>query len=425
MISIILAGVLFCTFMALVFFVQKYHTKSKECATLTERLIRVPELEARYQEQQQIAQDLRLENTKLITQMESERKQWLEQREFTTHTHQRMSDQFQVLADQIFENKSAKFTKLNQEGLETILKPMHVQLKELERDRISLIKEIQDLKSLNKKMSEDAINLTTALKGDNKMQGNWGELILERILERSGLTRGQEYDVQISMAHSDEKRYQPDVIIHLPENKEIIIDSKVSLVSYERFCNESDPVLRDKSLLEHIASIRNHIKILSDKAYQNLKGIHTLDFVLMFMPIETALTIAMQSDPNLFSEALEKNIVIVSPTTLLATLRTIQNIWKFEYQNRNALAIATAGGLLYDKFVGFVDDFNKIGKQLNDTQKTFDTALNKLSSGRGNLIKKAEDMKNMGIKNSKQLPQDLVDAATDIETELTPITAPA
>jgi len=256
------------------------------------------------------------------------------------------------------------------------------------------------------------VNLTKALKGESKTQGIWGELVLEQVLERSGLCRGREYEVQQSFVDEHGRRQQPDVIVHLPEGRHVIIDSKVSLTAYERFCASEDEAERQLYLREHAASLRNHCKGLSAKAYQRL-GLRTLDYVLMFVPIESAYVDAARYDPDLFGDALEKNIVIVTPSTLLATLRTIHNIWRFEYQNRHAAEIAEKAGRLYDKFVGFVADLEEVGRKLAATQKSYDDARKKLVSGRGNLVKSAEDIKALGAKASKSLPADLVETAPE------------
>jgi len=335
-----------------------------------------------------------------------------------------MKHEFSTLAQNIFDEKGKKFTEQNQHNLSHLINPLKEQIKTFEqkvqdtyekesRDRMSLSHEIKHLKSLNQQISQDAINLTQALKGDTKAQGTWGEVVLERVLEISGLKKGREYETQVSLKDDDNKAYQPDVIVHLPDNKDIIIDSKVSLVAYERLQSGDET-----QLSAHLQSLRNHIKLLSDKQYQKLKGVQTLDFVLMFVPIEPALTLAMQADDGLFNDALSRNIVLVTPTTLLATLRTIQNIWRFEHQNQNALKIAQRAGDLYDKFVSFVEDMKDIGKRMDTTQKSYDAAMNKLKEGRGNLIKRAEDIKAMGASTSKKLCDTMVlDAQQDDDAE--------
>ena len=286
--------------------------------------------------------------------------------------------QFKNLANDIFEEKSKKFTDQNKTNIGELLSPLKEKITDFEKkveqsnkdslqQNTALKEQLNQLKELNQQITKEAENLTKALKGESKTQGNWGEFILENILEKSGLTKGNEYEVQESFTNEDGKRYQPDVIIKLPDNKNIIVDSKVTLVAYERYVNEEEKDEKAAQLKMHVQSVRKHIKDLSDKSYQNLYGVEGLDFVLMFIPIEPAFSLAVQHDSELFTDAYDKNIVIVSPTTLLATLRTIANIWKNEYQNRNALEIARQGGALYDKFTAFSEDLIKVGKALNTT----------------------------------------------------------
>jgi len=260
-------------------------------------------------------------------------------------------------------------------------------------------------------ITKEAENLTRALKGDSKTMGGWGEIILESILEKSGLEKNREYFIQQRYTTDEGKRLQPDVVVKLPEDKNIIVDSKVSLVAYERYVNE--PEGKDIHLKKHIQSIRNHLKSLDIKTYQKLYSINGLDFVLMFIPIEPAFSLAIQTEPALFNEAYDKNIVIVSPATLIATLRTIANIWKNEYQNRNALEIARQGGDLYDKFVAFSEDLKTVGKTLNTTQKVYADAMNKLVEGRGNLVSRAQRIKTLGAKTSKVLDERLIERSKD------------
>jgi DNA recombination protein RmuC len=258
---------------------------------------------------------------------------------------------------------------------------------------------------LNARVSEEANNLTKALKGDVKKQGNWGEIILERVLERSGLTKGREYEREEVIEGADNSVQRPDVIIHLPDNKHIIIDSKVSLVAYERFVSAESEEKQLLNLKEHVNSIRNHVKLLSDKNYQQAHNINTPDFVLMFLPIEASFSVAVQADSELFSFAWEKKIVIVSPTTLLATLRTISSIWKQENQTKNAQEIARLSGTLYDKFVGFAEDMEKIKANIDRTSKSYDDAMKKMKDGTGNIVRTAEKIKELGAKTTKSLPQ--------------------
>ncbi len=340
---------------------------------------------------------------------------------------EKFTKEFENLANKIFEEKGNKFTEQNKEKLSEILIPLREQINKFEQKvedtsrknldgHVALREQLQMLKEMNQKITLEATNLTNALKGQSKTQGNWGEFILESILEKSGLVKGREYVVQESLTAESGRRFQPDVIINLPENKSIIIDSKVSLVGYERFISAEDEHEKQLGLREHINSIRSHIKNLSGKNYQNLYQLESLDFVLMFMPIEPAFAYAVQSDPSLFSDAFEQNIVIVSPSTLLATLRTISSIWRQESQNKNALEIARQSGEMLDKFAAFVDDLISIGKGLVGAKDNYDKAMNKLTEGRGNLISRSEKIKKLGAKASKSLPQNILNRA-DIDDE--------
>lgn len=329
------------------------------------------------------------------------------QKKFTT--------EFENIATKVLKQNSQEFTLANQKNIGEILNPLKEKIQIFEkkvddtyqkglRDQTDLKAEVKKLYELNFKISEEANNLTKALKSDTKKQGNWGEIILERVLERSGLVKGQEYETQTTVRNEEGEFIRPDVVVKLPDNKHIIIDSKVSLIAYEAYINEEDTDKNEIYLKQHIESIRNHIKGLSEKNYQNATLFDTPDFVLMFMPIESAFSTAIQADINLFNYAWEKKIVIVSPTTLLATLRTIASIWKHEKQTQNALEIARQGGALYDKFFGFLTDMENLGNQINKVQKTYDDAQNKLVDGRGNLITQVEKLKKLGAKASKSLP---------------------
>ncbi len=321
--------------------------------------------------------------------------------------------QFENLAGSILDRKSKSFDEANQKRMELLLKPFREQIQDFSKqtqerflkesnDRTLLQKEISLLKTLNERISEDALNLTNALKGENKTQGNWGEIILERVLSESGLREGHEYETQGSYKDEAGKTLRPDVIVHLPQEKDIVIDSKVSLIAYERFIAAEDPVDKERAMKQHIASIHAHIKGLSDKRYEKLEGIKTLDFVLLFMPIEGAFLLALEQDNTFFSKAYESNIMIVSPSTLLVTLRTIEHIWRTERQEQNTKEIASQAEALYDKFVGFVGDMSKIGEQIVRTQKSYDDAMTKLQ-GKGGLISRSEKMKKLGLKPKKSL----------------------
>jgi DNA recombination protein RmuC len=277
------------------------------------------------------------------------------------------------------------------------------------QERFTLKEQIRQMADLNKTMSEDAKNLTKALKGDSKAQGNWGEVILERILERSGLTKGREYEVQQSVTTEEGRRLQPDVVVHLPDEKYLVIDSKVSLTAYERYSSADTDAEAATALKQHIASLKAHYKGLSEKNYQQLHGDRSPDFVLLFVPIESAFGAALQADANLYYEAFERNIVIVSPSTLLATLATIDSVWKQEYQNKNALEIANRGGALYDKFALFVDSLDEVGKRIEQTQRSYLDAKSRLSEGSGNVMRQVEMLKELGAKATKKLPSTYLD----------------
>ncbi len=334
--------------------------------------------------------------------------------------HKKYSNEFELIANKILDEKSQKFTDQNKTNLDIILNPLKEKIKDFEAkvdkaykdesaERITLKTEIKHLIDLNKQISEDANNLANALKGENKTQGNWGELILEKVLERSGLVKDQEYRLQFSTNNDEGKRIQPDAVIMLPDNKHIVVDSKVSLVAYEAFVNSSDEEQRLKLVKEHIISVRTHIKSLSEKNYQSSADFNTPDFVLLFIPIESSFSIAVQADQELFNFAWDKKIVIVSPSTLLATLRTIASVWKQERQTKNAIEIAKQSGALYDKFVGFIEDMDKIGKSIEVSRATYENAINKLHKGSGNLVKRAQDIEKLGAKTTKQISSKFID----------------
>jgi DNA recombination protein RmuC len=347
-----------------------------------------------------------------------------EQREQIESTEKRFKTEFENLANQILEDKSQKFTDQNKINIDQILKPLNDKIKGFEdkvdkvysedlKDRATLLNQIKTLQELNQRVSDEANNLTKALKGENKTQGNWGEFILESILEKTGLVKDREFTVQASFTNVDGRRYQPDVIIKLPDDRNIIIDSKVSLKDYELFCSTDDEDIRRKALIAHINSIRNHIKGLSLKKYQDLYGIQSLDFVIMFMPIEPALSVTAQGDINLWNDAFENNIVIVSPSTLLATLRTISNIWKQEYRTRNVLEIAKQSSLLYDKFVGMYNDLIEVEKKFENARESLGSSIKKLKTGKGNLVSQVERIRLLGITTNKKLSADIISEANE------------
>ena len=352
-------------------------------------------------------------NKNLEEKLETQKKDFISMRD-------KLTDQFKVLANEIFEDKSKKFAEKSKVDMDRILNPFQTKLKEFKdqidktykdesRERISLTGEIKQLVKLNESMSREAKNLTAALKGDSKAQGNWGELILEKILERSGLTKGVEFTSQESFQTGDGRRQQPDVILNLPDEKHMIIDSKVSLVAYERYMSEESKEQKEVYLKSHVNSVRTHLKQLSDKDYQSLYQINSPDFVLMFMPVEPAFGLAVQNDELLFYDALDRKIVIVNPSTLLATLQIISNIWKQERQNKNAMEIARQGGALYDKFVSYIGDMKKIGEQLDKTKDIYSDAFKKLRTGKGNLVGRVENLRSLGVKNKKHLDSNLLE----------------
>ena len=329
---------------------------------------------------------------------------------------EKLNKQFSLIAQNILDKNSSNLSRQNLEKLELLLNPLNEKIKHFNQridknaEERSLLKgEIKALMNLNKTMSQETQNLTRALKGDNKQQGNWGEIILEKVLENSGLREGKEYEAQYSTTNQEGSRLQPDVVINLPNNKHIIIDSKVSLTHYEQLISEENE--HETEVLANLLcnSIESHVKGLHEKNYQNAKGFNSPDFVLLFMPIESAFGLAIQHKPKLFSYAWDKKIVIVSPSTLLATLRTVASIWKHENQSRDAEKIAQESGKLFDKFVDFIKDMEMIGKRLEQTNKTYDDAFKKLTYGRGNLVKKAEDLRQLGINNQKKLPSQILD----------------
>ncbi len=335
-------------------------------------------------------------------------------------TLEKLESRFRLLANELLDDKSKKLSDQNSEKLREILSPLREQLSGFEkrvestyqnslRDQKDLQAELKKLHDLNQRISEEAGNLTRALKGDVKKIGNWGEMILERILERSGLVRGEEYQLQVSVQNEEGRRFQPDVVVYLPDEKHLLIDSKVSLIAYERLINSEEDDKRTVFLREHIAALRKHIRELSEKNYSAAKGLQSPEFVLMFVPIEASFSLAVKEDLELFNDAWDRRIVIVSPTTLLATLMTISSLWKQAKQSKHAQLIADQGARLFDKIKGFLDDFEKIGDRLEQAQKSYEDAHKKLRTGRGNLIKKAEDMKKLGLQTSQQLPDSFGD----------------
>ena len=365
---------------------------------------------------------------KAETELEAERRQSADKLSTLQQSAQEakavLSDQFKNLANEILEEKSRRFAEQNQQNLDTLLKPLQEKLTDFRkqvdetyqseaRERFALKQEVEKLAGLNLRMTDETRALTNALKGESKTQGDWGELVLETILENSGLRKGEEYLVQDTQTISDGSRLQPDVVIRLPESKHLVIDSKVSITAYTRYMQSDDEQVKVSELNSHVLSIKQHIQGLSAKNYQDLYGVGSIDFVLMFIPIEPAFLAAMRHAPEIYQDALKKNIVIVCPSTLLATVRTVAHLWRQEQQNRNAQEIARQCASLYDKFVGFVEDLDKVGQRLEQAQSSYTDAVGKLKTGRGNLIRTAENVKKLGVKPNKSLPSKLTDVADD------------
>ncbi|MGQ2982461.1 DNA recombination protein RmuC [Flavobacterium sp.] len=376
----------------------------------------------------QAKDSLSIQLTKKETDFDNLFERMREQRQETDELREKFTKEFENLANKILEEKSNKFTEQNKENLKNILSPLQEKIHLFEKKvedthkesidyHAALRQQIIGLKDMNEQMSRETLNLTRALKGDTKMQGNWGELILERVLEKSGLEKGREYYTQQSHTTEEGSRIQPDVVINLPDGKKMIVDSKVSLVAYERFINEEDDVLKALHLKEHCNSIRRHIDQLSEKNYHDLYKIESPDFVLLFIPMEPAFASALNEDTTLYSKAFERNIVIVTPSTLLATLRTIDSMWTNQKQQENAYEIARQAGALYDKFEGFVGDLTKVGNKMRDAQSEYQNAMGKLVDGRGNIITSIEKLKKMGAKAKKALPENILSRALQQEEE--------
>ena len=353
-----------------------------------------------------------------------------EQRQEVEKLQEKFTKEFENLANKILEEKSIKFTERNEKNIKDILTPLNEKIQlfekkveESQKENISihsaLKEQLLNLQTQNLKITQEAENLTKALKGDSKMQGNWGELVLERVLEKSGLEKDREYSVQQSFTMEDGSRVLPDVIINLPDGKKMIVDSKVSLTDYERFIN-SEEESKEKFLKDHLNSLRKHVDQLSAKKYEDIYEMESPDFVLMFVPIEPAFAIAVNTDNSLYNKAFEQNIVIVTPSTLLATLRTIDSMWNNEKQQRNAIEIARQAGALYDKFEGFVTDLTKVGKKMDDAKSEYKGAMNKLVEGRGNIITSIEKLKKMGAKAKKSIPEPILQRAQEDDFEEEP-----
>ncbi len=374
------------------------------------------------EEKQDLLDSLNIEkqkNSTITANLLSEKEKLEEQKQHIDSLQQKFKVEFENIANQILKQKTSEFTEVNKANLDILLNPLKENIKAFEQkieqsyktesaERFTLKGAIDELVKQTKLIQDDANNLTKALKGDNKKQGNWGEMVLDRLLEGSGLLDGINYSKQGNFTTEDGSRLLPDVILHLPENKHIVIDSKVSLVAYERLVHAEDEE-REGYLKQHLASIKSHILGLGAKNYHDLYQINSPEFVLLFIPIESSFAVAVQTDRDLFDFAWNKKVVIVTPSTLLATLKTVASIWKQEQQTRNAIEIATKAGALYDKFVGFINDMNKIGENIEKSQKAYADAMNKLTSGTGNLVSRAENIRKLGAKTSKLIDEKLLE----------------
>ncbi|ROU01906.1 DNA recombination protein RmuC [Marinobacter sp. R17] len=380
------------------------------------------ELNDRYEAVNRSLSDARVSLREYEVTLEEERRTTGEKLQLLERNRDALKQEFENLANRIFEQKSERFSQQTRTNLDSLLNPFREQLQDFRkrvedvyttetRDRQALRSEIDALQKLNKQITEEAANLTRALKGDKKIQGNWGELILERVLEKSGLRKGVEYETQGSYRDAEGQLLRPDVVVHLPDKRNLIVDSKVSLLAYQEWVTAEDDDARESALKAHVEAVRQHIRSLSEKDYSQLNGLHSPDFVLLFMPIEPAFVAAFQQDENLFAEAFERKIIVVTPTTLLATLRTIENIWRYERQSQNARQIADRAGAVYDKLRVFVESMEKLGSQLQTAQGTYDGAMNTLTRGKGNLISQANRFVELGVRVKKELPKSIREQA--------------
>ena len=403
-----------------VFLEEKFNDLKQQ--SLNEKLALEKQLQLSIQEKEIIRNEkeaITIQLTKKEVDFENLWQRNKEQKEEVEKLQEKFTKEFENLANKILDEKSNKFTEQNKENMKNILSPLQDKIQLFEKKvedthkesidyHAALRQQILGLKEMNLQMSKETLNLTKALKGDSKMQGNWGELILERVLEKSGLEKDREYFVQQSHTNDNGQRVFPDVVINLPDGKKMIVDSKVSLTAYEKFVNEEDETIKTGYLKEHVNSIKRHVEQLGDKNYQDLYQIESPDFVLLFIPMEPAFALALNEDTTLYNKAFEKNIVIVTPSTLLATLRTIDSMWTNQKQQENAFEIARQAGALYDKFEGFVNDLIKVGKKIDESKVEYSSAMNKLVDGSGNLIKRVENLKKMGAKTQKSLPENVL-----------------
>ncbi len=410
------------------------YKQREELAQLRVQAATLPDLKSDLNQARTEKENLSRELAQTQALLAAERNALPEKMALLQGTREQFSDHFKALASNILEEKAKSFSEKSQTDLGQILDPLKTQLNQFRtrvdevyvqesNGRSALTAQVKDMMEMNKRLSQEADNLTKALKGSSKTQGNWGELILERILEASGLRKGEEYTVQESYSREDGSRGQPDVVIHLPEDKHLIVDSKVSLTAYSEYMSAETDAAREVHLGRHIESLRNHIKGLSEKKYQALYGLNSLDHVILFVPIESAFILATSSDIRLWEEAWRKNVLLVCPSTFLFVVRTVNHLWRQEHQNRNVQEIAERGAALYDKFVGFVEDLKKVGERLNQTKESFDNSFNKLSTGRGNLVRQAENLRDLGVRPSKRLPTALV--LPDLDEHMPPEDEPA
>jgi len=407
----------------------KYNELEKELSQIKAKLESAEEIHAALLEehntlkerQDTILEDnsrYRTNNARLLMKLESEERHTMSQKEMMLSHKKEIKEELESLAKKVFDGNSQKFAEFSKENLDNMIKPLQTQITEFKKqvadtyntesqDRAVLKNEINSLKVLNEKISKDAINLTNALKGDSKQQGVWGEMVLEKVLEASGLRKGFEFEREVSLRTDENEILRPDVVVHLPDNRDLIIDAKTSLVAYERFVNAGDEESKALHLATHLTSIKAHVDGLSNKNYERLKEVNTLDFIFMFMPIEGALAVALEHDSSIYDNAFKNKILLVGPTTLLVAMRAVENVWKYERQNQNAQEIARRAGAMYDKFVGFSEDLMKISKQIDGIQGSFSAARNKLSDGKGNLVRQVEQLKELGAQTSKKLPKEL------------------
>ena len=430
----IIAGILFIAMLKAQFkasniqalFDVQLNQKKQENQNLIIEITQLKQELNQYQ-QQNVAQNIKI--SELKTRLEEIINAAHEKQTVLEQSEQRLTTQFENLANRIFEHSGKRIEQQNKQSLEFLLSPLKQQLEGFKKqvqdsfgqeakERHTLTHEIRNLQQLNELMTKEANNLTNALKGNNKTQGNWGEFILSQILDNSGLRQGYEYHTQVNLTNEDNRRLQPDVIVHLPQGGDVVIDSKVTLVAYERYFNSDDEETKSRAISDHLIAVRNHLRQLSQKDYHKLNGIQSLDYVLMFIPVEPAFLSAIDQDPSLINDALKNNIMIVSPTTLLVALRTIHNLWRFEYQNRNAELIADRASKLYDKVRGFIEDMENLGNCLDKAQQTYQNSMNKLAKGRGNVIGQIERFRELGIEVKKPINPDIAQLSVDeLESE--------